>query len=130
MMKELFSLSILFAVLLLVMGCGEKVSVEEMFVNANQFQKEGHYEEAIKVYQKLLKDFSGSDYCPKAQFMIGFIYANEIKDFEKAKEAYQKFVKNYPDHDMAKDAEWEIEHLGRDINEIEELTKVQTDSSQ
>ncbi len=128
-MRGLFSLSLILTALLIVLGCGEKVSVEEMFTNANQLQKEGHYEEAIKVYQKLIQEHPKSEYSPKAQFMIGFIYANELEDMDRAKLAYEKFVEDYPEHEMVSAAEWEIENLGRDINEIEELTTTEADSS-
>jgi hypothetical protein len=61
--------------------------------------------------------------------MIGFIYANELKDFEKAKIAYEKFLKDFPEHEMAKDARWEIDHLGKDISDIEELTSASSDTT-
>ena len=61
--------------------------------------------------------------------MIGFIYANEVKNLDKAKEAYEKFLKAYPEHEMAKDAKWELDHLGQDIDDIEALIKSNSDST-
>jgi TolA-binding protein len=109
--------------LVLNFGCGKRMSEDEMFTQANNLQMEGKYKEAIEVYIKISKKFSHSPKCPQAQFMIGFIYANELKDLEKAKLAYEEFLKKYPEHEMAKDARWELEHLGQDINDIQELTK-------
>jgi len=99
------------------------MDASEMFGQANQLQKEGKYQEAVKFYENLIKKFPQSKFSPQAQFMIGFIYANEFKDLDNAKIAYEKFLKDYPDHEMAKDAKWELEHLGKDINVIEDLTK-------
>jgi TolA-binding protein len=103
--------------------------VDDLFNSANQLQREGKYQEAIEVYKHLTKKFPDSKFAPQAQFMIGFIYANELKDFDKAKDAYQEFLKKFPDHEMAKDAKWEMDHLGKDINDIEDLTETSPEVS-
>ena len=54
--------------------------------------------------------------------MIGYIFANHIQDYDAAREAYQKYLDNYSNDEMAKDARWELDHLGQDIDSIEELT--------
>ncbi len=123
-------LAILLLGLAASLGCGPGATDGEMFAQANQFQVEGKYEEAISEYNKLIEKYSDSSYGPQAQFMIGFIYANELEDQEKATEAYEKFLKIYPDHEMAKDANWELEHLGQDINDIEELTQETEEDSE
>ncbi len=122
-MRKSLYLILIFTIAAFIMSCGPKMDVGEMFAQANQLQKEGKYQEAVKFYDDLIKKFPQSKFSPQAQFMIGFIYANEFKDLDNAKAAYEKFLKNYPDHEMAKDAKWELEHLGKDINDIEDLTK-------
>lgn len=104
-------------------GCGPKITDGEMFAEANQHQREGKYDEAISTYNKLIDTYPASPYGPQARFMIGFIYANEMKDIENARKSYEKFLEIYPDHEMAKDARWELDHLGEDINDIETLTQ-------
>lgn len=105
----------------LVIGCGPKLSDSEMFAQANQLQREGKYEDAIASYKSLVSSYPKSTYAPQAQFMVGFIYANELKKIDEAKTAYEKFIKDFPEHEMVKDARWEIEHLGQDIQDIEDL---------
>jgi len=122
MSKSLY-LILIFTISAFILSCGPKMDASEMFGQANQLQKEGKYQEAVKFYENLIKKFPQSKFSPQAQFMIGFIYANEFKDLDNAKIAYEKFLKDYPDHEMAKDAKWELEHLGKDINVIEDLTK-------
>ena len=115
--------------LLLLSSCGPKVTDVEMFTQANQLQREGKYDEAIRMYDNLIVKYPKSTYGPQAQFMIGFIYANELKDLDKAKVAYEKFLKVYPEHEMAKDARWELEHLGQDIDDIEALIQSNADTT-
>ncbi|MBL0060500.1 MAG: hypothetical protein IPP40_03175 [bacterium] len=56
--------------------------------------------------------------------MIGYLYANHLKDVEKAKAAYQSFIKSFPEDNLVKDAQWELDHLGQDVNQIDELNKM------
>jgi hypothetical protein len=54
--------------------------------------------------------------------MSAFIYANDLKDIEKARAAYKSFVETYPQHELVPSVKWELEHLGQDINDIELFT--------
>ncbi len=56
--------------------------------------------------------------------MVGYLYANHLKNKDQAKAAYQTFIRDYPEHELVKDAQWELDHLGKDVNEIEELNRI------
>jgi hypothetical protein len=51
--------------------------------------------------------------------MIGFIYSEELKDYEKAEAAMRKVVENYPDCDLSDDAGWMLEHMGENLEDLE-----------
>ena len=76
---------------------------------------------AIKQYGDLRIQFSDSKQVPFSLFMQGFIYANMLADFEKAKEYYTEFLEKYPNHELYQSVGFELKYLGRDINEIPEL---------
>ena len=78
-------------------------------------------DKSIEAYRRLIADYPESIHVAKAYFMIGYNYANEVGDLEKAREAYNIFLEKYPDHDLATSVTWELENLGKDINEIEFL---------
>jgi len=65
---------------------------------------------------------------PKAQFMVGYIYANpqfgDVQDLEKAKNSYEVFLKKYPNHELAPSVQFEMDNLGKDINEIPALKHI------
>ena len=50
--------------------------------------------------------------------MLGFIYANSLENLEEAKKYYSLFIEKYPNHDLADDAQYELNNLGKDINEL------------
>lgn len=85
--------------------------------NRKEFQR------SVNTYQRLLNDLPQSTHAAQSQFMVGYIYANEIKDLDRARQAYETFQKNYPQHDLSDDVAFELAHLGKDINELEFLSK-------
>ena len=42
-------------------------------------------------------------------------------DITKAKTAYTKFLENYPEHELAPSVQFELEYLGKQIKDIEDL---------
>lgn len=80
------------------------------------------YQRAVDAFQRLLADFPQSPHVPQAQFMVGYIYANHIKDLDKARLAYTAFKDKYPTHELTPSVDWELEHLGQDISELNLFT--------
>lgn len=76
------------------------------------------FKSAIKNYQKVGKLFPISEKIPFALFMCGYIYANMLSDFSVADTFYHEFLDQYPDHELAPSVKFELEFLGKDINEI------------
>lgn len=76
------------------------------------------FNEAVKNFEMVVKEYPDSKYGPQAQFMIGFVYANNQIDTTKAREAYNLFLQKYGDNELAPSVKWELENLGKDINDI------------
>lgn len=109
---------------LVLLGCKSGPTEQELFDKATAAQEQSDFPTAIKAYEELVAAHPKSTYAPKCQFMIGYLYANHLKDTEKARAAYQGFIKNFPEDNLVKDAQWELDHLGQDVNKIDELNKM------
>ncbi|MBU0517495.1 tetratricopeptide repeat protein [bacterium] len=127
-MKRLaFILPLLVILTALMIGCGKGPGADALFSEAKALQEEAKFAEATAKYESLVQQFPKSSFAAQSQFMIGFIYANELKDLDKAKVAYEAFLKNYSsssDSGMVASARWELDNLGKDINEIKDLSLV------
>ncbi len=86
------------------------------------------FDAAISAYNMVVKKYDMSADSPKAQFMVGYIYANpqfgDVQDLEKAKNSYEVFLKKYPNHELAPSVQFEMDNLGKDINEIPALKHI------
>jgi len=67
-----------------------------LFYLANNLDKAGRKQEAMKVYRKLLSNFPDSQYTPNVLLAIGEYYFQEKENPERALKFYNK-VKAYPD---------------------------------
>ncbi|KPL19966.1 MAG: hypothetical protein AMJ92_00445 [candidate division Zixibacteria bacterium SM23_81] len=113
-----FGMALIATLILFLGGCGSKTP-EELFNLAQKAENEGDFEEAIDFYTMLLNKYPQNEHNYKAQFMVGFIYSEELKDYDKAKVAMQKVIDDYPDCDLADDARWMLEHMGENLEQME-----------
>jgi peptidyl-prolyl cis-trans isomerase C len=86
----------------------QKKSARDLF---NEAQAIGPPEARIKAYTKLLEDYPDSDVSPQAQFMVGFIYSEEIKNYDQAERAFRDLLARYPKAELAASAQWMIDHM-------------------
>ena len=117
-------------ILYTVVGCGgasQKEDAKDLLVKAQELQQAEKYEDAIRVYRKLNREYSDSREGINAQFMIGYIYANHVKDHEQAKIELNRFLKKYSttaDSGLIAGAEFELKYMGMDIEQIPILTDI------
>jgi peptidyl-prolyl cis-trans isomerase C len=85
-----------------------KKTPREMFTEA---QAAGAPNARIDAYQRLLDTYPNSDVSPQAQFMIGFIRSEELKDYDGAEKAFKTLLTKYPKSELHTSAQWMIEHM-------------------
>ena len=97
------------------------ISILSYYIYMNNMKD---FQSAITAYRKVVELHQGSGMDANAQFLIGFIFANYINDLDNAKIEYSRFLEQYPDHNLVKDVNFELQYLGKDINQIPVLKKV------
>lgn len=86
----------------------QKKSARDLF---NEAQNIAAPEARINAYRELLRDHPDSDVSPQAQFMIGFIYSEELKNYDEAEAAFRELLRRYPQAELAPSAQWMLEHM-------------------
>jgi TolA-binding protein len=75
------------------------------------------YPKAVDAFTKVIEAYPDTmKVVSQSQFLIGFIYNNFAVDTAKARAAYSAFLQKYPAHELANSVQWELDHLGKDIN--------------
>ena len=86
----------------------QKKDAREMFKEA---QDKVAPEERVAAYRQLLADYPASDVSPQAAFMIGFIYSEELKNYDEAEKAFRSLLARYPTSELAASAQWMVDHM-------------------
>ncbi|MGD8782309.1 MAG: tetratricopeptide repeat protein [Ignavibacteria bacterium] len=73
---------------------------------------------AVKYYGVVAEKFPESPNASRSLFMLAFIQANELGEYDKAGENYNKFLKKYPQDELASSAKAELANLGIPAEEI------------
>ena len=84
---------------------------QDLYTEAQNHSEDGNFESAIDTYESILELHPDSPRAYKAQFLIGFVYSENLKDQQKAKENYRKVIDKYPECDLADDARYMIEMM-------------------
>jgi outer membrane protein assembly factor BamD (BamD/ComL family) len=117
-MQRYFLIFSILTAIFIFFSCTEKKSEAEYFTIAYDNYNQEKYESAIKDFKTILEHYPEGENAPKATFMIGYIYANNLENYDAAKKYYEQFIKKYPKHELTDDAKYELETLGQDINDL------------
>jgi EpsD family peptidyl-prolyl cis-trans isomerase len=75
----------------------------------------------INAFQQIVDKFPQDKVAPQAMFMIGFVYAEEVKDRVMADHTFTALIEKYPDSEMAKTARWMIDNLDEPMPKFQDL---------
>jgi outer membrane protein assembly factor BamD (BamD/ComL family) len=76
------------------------------------------FDEAIRIYDRMISRYSGHPEAGKAMFMKGFTYENDLKNLDSARVVYTLFLEKYPKDDFADDAQFLLNNLGKKPEEV------------
>ncbi|MFH1502961.1 MAG: peptidyl-prolyl cis-trans isomerase [Candidatus Eisenbacteria bacterium] len=93
-------------------------SEEELFTLA---QNTEDAIERLGLYKELQFSYPEGKHAAEAQFMVAFIYAEELKSYEAAAFEFQKMLDTYPDSELCDSAEWMLENMEGEDPQFEDL---------
>lgn len=127
---------LILAAILLVAGCGDSTSetdgnaapspVDEaqLYAAAQRAEQQGQPHEAIEIYRRILREFPDSPENYKAEFLIGFVYAEELNVSDSARVIFERVIKNYPGTEFVDDAQAMLQFLDGKMPEFEETSSL------
>ena len=116
--RTLFKLFLLFLIFSVIFVCGKKLTDKEMLEHAQMEFNKGNPEKAESYYEELIRIHPDSEYSPGALFMIGYVNANELKNYEKAKRIYFEFLEKYPNNELVSSVNFELENIGKSPDQL------------
>ncbi len=102
----------------------QRKTAQELF---REGQEAGVPTARIAAYRRLLQEYPESEVSPQAQFMVGFIYSEELKSYDEAEKAFHELLRRYPKSELADSARWMIAHMRTE--DAPAMMNVDSDSS-
>jgi len=89
-----------------------------------------HTGQAFMIYKKVNDNFPETKQGADAMFMMAFLYENNFKNYDRAKEYYAGFINKYPKHPFVKDAKASLDMLnsGKTIDDLVKEWEAKADS--
>lgn len=114
--------------LIVLFSCSKTLTEEEYYTAAKEAYTKEKFELAIDNFKNIIGHYPKGNRAAEASFMLGFINANDVKNLEEAKKYYERFIAEYPEHELADDAQYELQTLGKDINELPIFQQLNADT--
>ncbi len=130
MKKTLLLFSFLILSLGVFGGCTKEMGEKEYYDRAYEFMRQNDWQQAEANFEKLVHNYPNGVYSSQSLFMMGFINANYLKNLDKARQYYQEFLQKYPEHKLAKDAQYELQNLGKDIEDLPFIKGIEDSTNQ
>lgn len=80
--------------------------------------EEENLNKAIELFKKVHDEYPNSEFAASGLFMAGFIYANDLQNYDAATSIYKQFLQEYPDNELAASAQAELDNMGLSPEEI------------
>ena len=78
-----------------------------------------NWEKSIALCDQLTEQYPESPFTPFGMYLTGsFVYEDEYKDLDKAREIYERIINDYPDSKIVKSVESSLKYLGWTPEEI------------
>jgi peptidyl-prolyl cis-trans isomerase C len=87
-------------------------------------QEEKNPADRIRIYQTLADEAPKDPKAPQAAFMVGFTYADDLRDYAKAREAFQKMLEKYPQSELAESARWMMANMEKGLENLPDFHQI------
>jgi len=96
----------------------DSIAPELLYKAADISMNVGKPKLTIAIFEKIRTSYPNYKNTPTIIFLLGYVYENQIHDYDKAKQYYAELLNNYPDSDFADDAAISIKNLGKSPEEM------------
>lgn len=76
-------------------------------------------EKSMELCDQLVEKYPDSKWTPRGLYLLGsFIYEEELKDLDNAREVYERIIRDYPESEIIESVKSSIKYLGWTPDEI------------
>ncbi len=96
----------------------DTLAPEFLFKASDIYMNLRNPQKTISLFDEILTNYPAYKNAPTILFLKGFVYEDQLNDYENARICYQSFIEKYPENDFADDAVVSINNLGKSPEEM------------
>lgn len=96
----------------------DSLAADYLFKAADISMNMNNPQNTVALFKHIMSRYPSYKNIPTIMFLTGFVYDDQLKNYESAKEYYNEFLEKYPDSDFADDARISIQNLGKTPEEL------------
>jgi tetratricopeptide (TPR) repeat protein len=96
----------------------DTASAAYLFKAASLSMNIGKSKLSVDLFDQIMTDYPTCSRIPDCMFFKAFVYDNNLRDYQKAREGYEAYLKKYPAHSWAKDIPGLLKMLGKTSEQI------------
>jgi tetratricopeptide (TPR) repeat protein len=73
---------------------------------------------SMSLFKRVYEKYPEYSKCSESLFLQAYVLDNHLNDDGRAGDLYREFLKKFPDHPLAGDARFSIDHLGKSDEEL------------
>ena len=102
-------------------------AAKSQYLIADTYAFLNNYKDAIDGYRLVVSQYSATQFAINGQFMLGYIYANFLFDYNSARNEYELFLdkfSNTANSNLIESVKFELDNLGKDLKDIPALKEI------
>lgn len=96
----------------------DSIAPEYLFKEAEVSRALKQFDKSISIWQNISEKYPTFQKAPHCLFLQGFVYENDLKNIDKAREKYNLFLEKYPAHELSDDVKFSLQNLGKSPEDI------------
>ena len=100
---------------LMFISCEGTKTAEEYFTSAEVERNAKNIKASLESLDNLINNYPEHSLAPQAQYLMGDIYMNDLRDFDNAISSYSKVVENYSDSSHEAQAQFMVGYVQANI---------------
>ena len=96
----------------------DSISVEYLFKAADISMNFGAAKKTIGIFNRMINEYPEYRNISTVYFLKGFVYEDQLRDYQMAKNCYMEYIEKYPNSVFADDALISLQNLGKSPDEL------------
>ena len=101
---------------------------EVSLLKASLYQSLRRYGDAIQSFSDIPANYPDSPEAVNSEFLLGYLYYEDLKDLEKAQTLLAEFIKRHPESDLAVSAEVLLQNIDTPVEDWDVIKKIESDT--